>query len=262
MRSGKPHFGSDRILLDQDDNIIADTSWNDAGFTVAPFLPPDTTAQLRCGIQKLVVAALERLRIPVPDHFSLEHYHRLVNNKPAIHEHLTAKLNKLPMRALPIPQQLITQRISDICGLPLTSRNPHFGPLAPLVNLFGMRIVRPQSSDHNPLHRDVWLNRLRNAVNIYIPIAGSDARSSLTLVPGSHTWPESTIERTSQGAILNGRRYTVPAVTGASRPMNITRPNPGLDEVLVFSPYLIHGGASNLNEDASRFSLEIRFWRD
>ena len=41
----------------------------------------------------------------------------------------------------------------------------------------------------------------------------------------------------------------------------MTRPDPNPDEVLVFSPYLIHGGAVNLNEDMTRVSLEMRLWR-
>ena len=44
-------------------------------------------------------------------------------------------------------------------------------------------------------------------------------------------------------------------------PLTLERPNPGLNEVLVFSPYLIHGGAFNQQTDATRVSLEMRFWR-
>ena len=49
--------------------------------------------------------------------------------------------------------------------------------------------------------------------------------------------------------------------TGAAHPLVLERPNPGLNEVLVFSPYLIHGGAFNQQTDATRVSLEMRFWR-
>jgi ectoine hydroxylase-related dioxygenase (phytanoyl-CoA dioxygenase family) len=43
--------------------------------------------------------------------------------------------------------------------------------------------------------------------------------------------------------------------------MPIERPDPQAGEVLVFSPYLIHGGAMNFNSDVTRLSLEMRFWR-
>lgn len=40
------------------------------------------------------------------------------------------------------------------------------------------------------------------------------------------------------------------------------RPNPDINEILVFSPYLIHGCSDNKNEDITRMSLEIRFIRN
>jgi ectoine hydroxylase-related dioxygenase (phytanoyl-CoA dioxygenase family) len=52
----------------------------------------------------------------------------------------------------------------------------------------------------------------------------------------------------------------VPAVKNSETPLELIRPNPSASEVLVFSPYLLHGGAVNLNADATRLSLEMRFW--
>jgi len=34
-----------------------------------------------------------------------------------------------------------------------------------------------------------------------------------------------------------------------------------VNQVLVFSPYLIHGGAVNLNSNETRISIEIRLWK-
>ena len=127
---------------------------------------------------------------------------------------------------------------------------------------FCVRVVRPRSRDNNPPHRDVWLDRLRHAINIYVPLAGSTALSSLPIVPGSHLWAESEIERTVSGARVNGIEFTVPSVVGSTKPLRIVRPDPGLNEFLVFSPYLIHGGAFNQLPDRTRVSLEMRFWRE
>jgi hypothetical protein len=33
------------------------------------------------------------------------------------------------------------------------------------------------------------------------------------IIPGSHLWPESKIERTAGGALINGIKFNVPAVT-------------------------------------------------
>ena len=46
----------------------------------------------------------------------------------------------------------------------------------------------------------------------------------------------------------------------ARRP-DIIRLDPGPGEVPVFAPYLLHGSAANLNDDATRVSLEMRFWQ-
>jgi ectoine hydroxylase-related dioxygenase (phytanoyl-CoA dioxygenase family) len=120
---------------------------------------------------------------------------------------------------------------------------------------------RATADDNNPPHRDVWLDHLRDAVNVYIPIAGSTDASSLPLVPGSHHWKESEIERTQTGARMGEQVYTVPCITAATRELTFVRPNPGPNEVLVFSPYLIHGGGVNFQGNMTRASLEARFWR-
>ncbi len=102
---------------------------------------------------------------------------------------------------------------------------------------------------------------LAKDADVLVPLAGSTESSSVPLVPESHRWKESEIERTLDGARTNGQSYTVPAVVGAKRELRLVRPNPGTNEVLVFSPYLIHGGGGNRNPDQTRVSLELRFWR-
>jgi hypothetical protein len=73
---------------------------------------------------------------------------------------------------------------------------------------------------------------------------------------------ESAIERTVEGAILNGTSYTVPCVISILDEMpKLIRPNPKENEVMLFSPYLVHGGGYNFNENITRMSLEIRFWK-
>jgi prepilin-type N-terminal cleavage/methylation domain-containing protein len=49
---------------------------------------------------------------------------------------------------------------------------------------------------------------------------------------------------------------TVAAVKG----LNLITPNPGPEQVMVFTPYTIHGGGYNFNKDTTRVSLEMRFW--
>jgi ectoine hydroxylase-related dioxygenase (phytanoyl-CoA dioxygenase family) len=152
----------------------------------------------------------------------------------------------------------VNKRISAIIGFDVTTKAKHVD-----MNNFFLRIVRPQNfQDNNPPHRDVWLDRLRDAVNIYAPICGSNEQSALGLVPGSHLLKESEIERTVQGAILNGTSYTVPCVISINKEIpKLIRPNPLENEVMLFSPYLVHGGGYNFNENQTRMSLEMRFWK-
>ena len=81
-------------------------------------------------------------------------------------------------------------------------------------------------------------------------------------MPGSHLLKESEILRTADGAFLNGTKYTVPCVISVKGEMpKLVRPNPGINEMMIFSPYMVHGGGYNLNEDQTRTSLEVRFWK-
>lgn len=115
--------------------------------------------------------------------------------------------------------------------------------------------------DNNPLHRDTWLPILNNCINVYIPVAGNNRLSSLTVIPGSHLWNKKEIKRTKTNAIINGLQYGLPSVTEIKRKFKVVRPALGENEILLFSSNMIHGGAVNLNKDLTRVSIEIRFWR-
>lgn len=253
---GASDFGSDNVLLDSEDDLTAATPWSADGYTVVPFIEPATWHQLVTGISLLVQHAVEGvLGRSVPD-FRLEKYHEVVTDD-ATHRAIVRKTYHDPHATddLPIDATVIARRISDVCKMSLTLDNPQ------RPTLFNVRICRPLPQDTNPLHRDAWINRLKNAINLYIPIAGSTAETSLALVPGSHRWKESDIRRTADGARVDGVVYTVPTVVAARRALQLVRPNPKTNEVLVFSPYLIHGGSANFSGDTTRVSMEMRFRR-
>ena len=100
-------------------------------------------------------------------------------------------------------------------------------------------------------------------MNIYVPVCGSSQDSSLPLVVGSHLAKESDIERTTDGAKLNGTKYSVPCVISyKGESPNLIRPEIKENEIMVFSPYMIHGGGYNFQKDKTRISLEARFWKN
>ncbi|MCA9603391.1 MAG: phytanoyl-CoA dioxygenase family protein [Polyangiales bacterium] len=250
---GPTEHGDDYVLLDRDENLISGLPWEQTGYTVAPFLSPAENASVREAFRAIVRDMVHEAGGSTDDAFTLEQYHTYVSDD--VHAGVVRQIQgRIPLDRFPVPLTRMEERISEIVERRVEmSRTATAGPA------YWIRIVRPSRDDNNPLHRDVWLDRLRHNVNIYFPLAGSDANSSLCMVPGSHRWRESEITRTSAGATINGVSFSVPAVVGAAREIAATRPNPGPDEVLVFSPYLIHGGATNRNQDRTRVSLEVRF---
>jgi hypothetical protein len=253
---GEAGLTDDCVLLASDDDLTASTTWAAEGYTVADFLPAAEQAALREGLAQLVRQALADAGRPVSADFDVAHYHRVVGDDRALHLAVVNRTKEYQQAAfLPLPATLLEAQVGALCGRPVQALNPWDGE-----RFFHLRLVRPGRADNNPLHRDVWLPDYHNCLNIYVPVAGSTAQSSLTLVPGSHHWPENRTLRTAGGAVSNGVRFTVPGVLGSAEPLDIIRPNPGPGEVLLFSPYLLHGGAVNLNEDETRISLEMRFW--
>jgi hypothetical protein len=249
---GEVSYGSDRVLFEEDPDLLAHAEWRRDGFVVSPFLESLQYQVLLGGFKDLFLSAL-----PVPLSFELQDYHRHLENGVDHSAVIRRIRGGFSLRDFPGDLQAVEARISEICGTDLTAWHS-----AEPMQIFFIRIVRPNRiADYNPPHRDVWLDRLRNAVNIYLPIAGSNSLSSLPLIPGSHGWRESEVERTCHGAVVGGVRFQVPAVTGCKKPLRMVRPNPLHNEVLVFSPYLIHGGGVNLNDDQTRMSLEMRFWK-
>ena len=247
--------GTGDVLLAADDDVTAGCAWADAGFTVVPFLETDDQQKMKAGFTALIREEVEKLGVTVDEAFTPGRYHEYVDTDEVHVRVIETTRHGFPVHCLPFSLARVEALVSEICGRPLTSRGSNMPS-----HSFYLRIVRPRSADNNPPHRDVYLDRLRNAVNLYLPVSGSTEKSSLPLLPGSHLWPESVIERTADGARVDGVEFAVPAVTATDTLFAMVRPNPAEGEVLLFSPYLIHGGARNLNEDETRVSLEMRFW--
>jgi Phytanoyl-CoA dioxygenase (PhyH) len=255
---GETGFGNEEVLLLQDDDLTAKSNWHQNGYTVQPFLQAEMFDQIHKGVTYIVKTFVENETGKNLPGFTLEKYHEFCSDNE-MHLRVVSNFQKcLPIEDFPVDFKLLDERISEICGIAVTANHQD----KEASQKFCIRIVRPQrKTDNNPPHRDVWLGRLRNAVNIYLPLAGSNIKSSLPIIPGSHLWKESEIERTITGSKVNDVVFTVPCVVGSSHGLKMIRPQAGLNEVMVFSPYLIHGGGCNLNEDVTRVSIEIRFWR-
>lgn len=251
---GVKQWGEPVCLLDDAVDLTANTSWTNIGFGIESLFEENQYSIFKDKTKQLLLNLWKRASFDVPPGFKLDQYHMLARTRE---QHLAAveHTKLIDVKDFPVPVKILEERISAACKKNLVVKNPWDGQ-----SVFHFRVIRPQQTDNNPLHRDVWLEDYDNCINLYIPIAGSNEKSSLILIPGSHRWSESRIEKTVGGAEIKGVKFNVPAVTAIEGPVEFVRPNPQENEVLIFSPYLVHGGAINLNSDTTRISIEIRLW--
>lgn len=256
---GSTFFGGDEVLINKEVNIIQNSSFNDLGYTVVDFLDSEALMDLRSKLVSHVNKYITPITGKSYDLNTIEQYHEDVSD--AEHKEIISKMYNSSGKGIKVSDidfdfSMIERRISEICNRPnLSCKMP--------INEdkeFYIRLVRPTNGlDANPPHRDVWIPRLKNAVNIHFIVAGNRYNSTLAVLPSSHLWCESDIERTIEGAYINGTQYQVPCVVSTKKPMNLIRPRMLNNDILVFSPYLIHGGGPN-NSNVTRMSLEMRFW--
>jgi len=247
--------GENTVLLNGAVDLTAKAAWSETGFSIEKLFPSLTYPAFANATHQLLSNLWRRAGLKVPDDFPLDQYHTLAS-RPDNHLAAIEKTRLLSVDDFPLGVDAIERRISGICQVPLIAKNPYDSQ-----SIFHFRVIRPNSTDNNPLHRDVWLEDFDDCINLYIPVAGSNEHTSLIIIPGSHRWPESRIERTKTGAMINGVKFNVPAVTSIDGQYSLVRPDPAENEVLVFSPYLIHGGSVNLNADKTRISIELRLWK-
>ncbi|MEO9967543.1 MAG: hypothetical protein ABJF11_17230 [Reichenbachiella sp.] len=252
---GEEHVDGNGRLIDKQDDLSTDCDWHHKGYKMLPLF--DNTNYYRAFTEKvssLLYRKIKKGGVNL-DGLSLDRYHRSISN---YNEHLAVIEETKLIQAdelAPYFDQLEVL-VSTICGLPLQSTKPYNGE-----RVFHFRLIRPNQLDFNPLHKDAWLDELRDCINIYIPICGSNEHSSLLLAEASHLLSEDEFVRTKHGAIMNGVQYNVPGLIDCKSRLKFVRPNPGPNQMLIFSPYLIHGGSVNHNTDQTRISLEMRFWR-
>ncbi|MGC4023148.1 MAG: phytanoyl-CoA dioxygenase family protein [Cyclobacteriaceae bacterium] len=252
---GKKISGDESVLIQNAIDLTSQTNWNKIGFTIAPLFEEKIYQEFKLGLHQLLISLWRESGLKVENNFLLNQYHTIAKDN-SLHFQALDKTKLIPSERFPIPIKILEERISEICKTSLEVFSPTFKQ-----SYFHFRVIRPQSNDNNPLHRDVWVEENANGINLYIPITGSNENSSLAIIPGSHLWPESRIERTEQGALINGVKFNVPAVTNIFGGYEVSRPDPKENEVLVFSPYLIHGGSMNLNQNETRISMEVRLWK-
>jgi ectoine hydroxylase-related dioxygenase (phytanoyl-CoA dioxygenase family) len=245
---GSSTWGDDKILLLEDTNLVEHSGFNEKGFGI--FEMKDYN-----GFLKELVKA--RIQFVTGKEINIAEYHVSVSAE----EHKLV-LNSMPYKKHDTPELTeFCKYLEELVSDKLNER----------VKIFNddiwVRICRPNAvsnDDFNPCHRDIYLDFYRNTANIYLPIVGSNENSSLFMQEGSHLWNENMTAITTGGAFFpsSNKKYSVDAIVQSKVDLTMVRPNPAPNEVLIFSPYLIHGCSDNKNTDTTRMSLEIRFIRD
>lgn len=238
-------WGDDEIIIQNEINLLDKTDFNDSGYSI--FKTNYDTDFLKKMI-KNEIYLLTNKDINIEEYHNLiteEEHHKVLNNMP-YKKNTSSELKQFCIHLENIVSNIIKEDVKIF------------------NNDVWVRICRPNNvsiTDFNPYHRDTYLDFYKNVVNIYLPISGSNEKSSLTMHPGSHLWNENYTMTTKNGAYFNtkNKKYSVDAIVASKIPIDMKRPNPKENEFLLFSPYLIHGGAFNENENSTRFSLEIRF---
>jgi hypothetical protein len=259
---GNNQWGKDYLELDHDDDLTKNTIFEDTGYIVSSFLSKDECEELRNKLKNILSDKLELITKVKLRGDDLLNYHNEISTEQ--HLNFTGTIYKngrgINFKLLNNFRKKIENRVSELCGVQVTTKMP-----GREYEEFYIRVTRPVSIvnhfDNNPPHRDIYIDRLRNALNIYFPIIGSNKKNSLGIIPYSHRWKENEIKRIVSGTEIQGYKYTVSCITDTKfNGLNMIRPQPEEDEVFLFSPYCIHGGAPNFSEK-TRMSLEIRFWR-
>lgn len=250
---GNFFWGKDNILFCKEGNLIEKCIWKDKGYEILSFTDILLKKTLQHEVKRIIQAIFAELEIETPVTFQIEDYHQYIHTQE-LHQKVIQKTRWLTRSDFHIDWHILCQEVSNFLQQPVGFDNPLLKD-----EIIILRISRPGSLDINPLHRDGYLDLWENVINLWLPIAGCNKYSSLPVLPGSHLWNEKDILRTeNKGASINGLTYHVPAIVKANYPLDMIRPNPQPGEALVFTPYLIHGSALNLNSNQTRFSLELR----
>jgi hypothetical protein len=241
-------WGNDQVLIDDDINLLLKTEFNVKGYGIFPI------KEYNNFIKNFI---RQNISIILGIDLDIEKYHTHVNEEQ--HKQI---LNSMPYKKNDsVELRIFAEYLEEFMSNLVKEK----------VKIFNddilVRICRPDiisKEDFNPCHRDVYLDFYRNTVNIYLPIIGSNEKSSLLMEESSHLWNENMTSTTRGGAYFksSNKKYSVDAIVESKIELNMIRPNPDINEILVFSPYLIHGCSDNKNEDITRMSLEIRFIRN
>tara|TARA_B100000029_G_scaffold466165_1_gene501415 strand:+ start:170 stop:1015 length:846 start_codon:yes stop_codon:yes gene_type:complete len=261
--SGKTFKGKNEILLNNQDNLLENTDFNHKGYDVVNFDNSLSHKAMRRFIENFIKKIIKKYSNKKINSFKLEKYHLFVDLN--LHYKIIKIIQKGISFSNAIPRDKLEKFVSNKLNTKVSTLNKRYTNKKHKYYLdprkFNLRIVRPLKNDFNPPHRDGYFDNHAHGVNIYVPIAGSNKKSSLPIFPCSHRINEANVERTHLNTLFNDVKFSVPVIVKTKPKIKLVRPNPKNNQMLIFSSNLIHGGGLNDNKNITRVSIELRFWR-
>lgn len=252
---GDFYVGNDEVIYKKSGGKIDNLPWFKKGYHIIEIFEEQEFLNFKWDVSRILVDIINSVSpLENKQSFQLENYHRFVSTDFQ-HQKVIEQTRNLENSDFSIDLRLLCKNIGEKLGLQLS-------PYIPELNKthVQLRISRPNSLDINPPHRDGYLSYWEDILNLWIPIAGCNEKSSLPVLPESHLINENKIIRTdAKSAKINGNTYYVPCILKTlDGSFKMHRPNPEYGSALVFTPFLIHGAAINANTDLTRMSLELR----
>lgn len=255
LSTGKPQ----RLSTAQTD-ITFKQPWYGKGFCVHPFLEARPFSKVKQGIERSIARLARDEGAAIDDAFTLERYHHYVTQDD-VHLRVATRTRDLFAADFDFPVLELMDDLRDLLNTPLTDKFPGTGETMHII----VRINRPGSGDYNPPHKDIYehwddFGSTLPFVNIWIPVAGVTARSSLPIVPGSHLLREDQLLRTTVSGPFGRNTYRVRTIASWAGSNVLHRAPVQGGQVLVFSSHLVHGFAVNAEPDTTRVALEFRLF--
>ena len=191
------------------------------------------------------------LKISKMENFKVHNYHEVISNSK--HAKLIKKTREIDPKKFNIIKDKIYKELSKKYDLKFEKN------LKLKKEICILRLNRPGKQDMNPPHRDGYIKAWSKCINIWYMISGCRKTSSLPLVPKSHLIKENKILVTKPKSKMNDIKYHVPIIFKILKKKNIPFVIPKIKpgQVLIFSPFLIHGFGYNFGSK-TRSAIELR----
>lgn len=254
-------FGKDQLFSTQETDLTFYQDWYQTGYIEKDFLDTEKFNFLKKGLEDSIGNIIKRETGVDTSGFNLENYHHFVKTD-ADHMKVVSKTRDLFPDDFNFPIAELMPQLGKILNLNLINIDPKTKESLHII----VRINRPQSNDYNPPHKDVYEevdknNYVPSFVNFWIPIAGVTEKSSLPMAPNSHLINENLIERTFEGGKIEGNQYRVRMIKSWDGKNDLVRSKVKYGQVLIFTPHLVHGLATNEEQDKTRVALEFRLFK-